>query len=53
MVKSKKTKIINDKSLYGVLADEQSAATTTANLQAIGLEQDKLMQMTNAAIAKR
>lgn len=38
------------KSLYGVLADEQSAATTTANLQAIKLEQDRLMQMTNAAI---
>lgn len=38
------------KSLYGVLADEQSAATTTANLQAIKLEQDKLMRMTNAAI---
>lgn len=38
------------KSLYGVLADEQSAATTTANLQALQLEQDKLNQMTNAAI---
>ncbi len=38
------------KQLYGVLADEQSAATTTANLQAIGLEQDELIQMTNAAI---
>lgn len=38
------------KSLYGVLADEQSAATTTANLQAIGLEQNKLKQLTNATI---
>ena len=38
------------KSLYGVLADEQSAATTTANLQALQLEQGKLSQLTNAAI---
>ena len=38
------------KSLYGVLADEQSAATTTANLQAIGLQQEQLMQITDAAI---
>lgn len=29
--------------LYGVLADPQATATTIANLQAIGLEQDKLM----------
>ena len=38
------------RSLYGVLADEQSAATTTANLQALKLEQSKLNQMTKAAI---
>lgn len=38
------------KNLYGVLADEQSAATTTANLQAIRLSQDKLNQMTTATI---
>lgn len=36
--------------LYGVLADEQSAATTTANLQAIGLEQKKIKEITNACI---
>mgnify|MGYP003289204900 CR=1 FL=1 len=38
------------KTLYGVLADDQSAATTTANLQAIRLSQEKLTKMTNAAI---
>lgn len=38
------------KTLYGVLADEQSAATTTANLQAIGLSQEELVEMTNMAI---
>lgn len=38
------------KGLYGVLGDEQTAATTTANLQAIGLEQNKLVEVTNAAI---
>lgn len=38
------------KQLYGVLADDQSAATATANLQAMHLEQDKLTQITNAAI---
>ena len=38
------------KTLYGVLGDDQAAATTTANLQAIGLEQDKLTELTNAAI---
>lgn len=38
------------KQLYGVLADDQTAATTTANLQALGLEQDKLIQITNATI---
>ena len=36
--------------LYGVLADDQTAATTTANLQALKLSQEKLTQMTNAAI---
>lgn len=38
------------KTLYGVLGDDQTAATTTANLQAIGLEQSKLIEITNAAI---
>lgn len=38
------------KMLYGVLADDQTAATTTANLQALGLSQQQLVQMTNAAI---
>lgn len=36
--------------LYGVLADDQTAATTTANLQALELSQEKLTQMTNVAI---
>lgn len=36
--------------LYGVLDDEQSAATTTANLQALGLAQEDLVDVTNAAI---
>ena len=31
--------------LYGVLGDMQSTATTVANLQAIGLEQDKLQSI--------
>lgn len=38
------------RNLYGVLGDEQTAATTTANLQALGLEQDKLTDLTNMAI---
>lgn len=38
------------KQLYGVLGDEQSAATALANLQALGLEQDQLQQVTEAAI---
>ena len=38
------------KTLYGVLADDQTAATTTANLQALQMEQDKLNQLTNATI---
>lgn len=36
--------------LYGVLADNQTAATTTANLQALGLEQDQLNQLINGTI---
>lgn len=36
--------------LQAVLGDTQTAATTTANLQAIGLSQQDLMQITNAAI---
>ncbi len=38
------------RNLYGVLADEQTAATTTANLQALGLAQDDLNKLTNATI---
>ena len=38
------------KNLYGVLADEQTAATTTANLQALGMEQEKLATLTDATI---
>lgn len=38
------------KQLYGVLGDNQTAATTTANLQALGLEQDKLRQITEGTI---
>ena len=36
--------------LYNVLGDTQAAATTVANLQAIGLEQDQLKKLTDAAI---
>lgn len=36
--------------LYGVLGDSQTVATTTANLQAMGLEQSKLEQLTNGVI---
>ena len=36
--------------LYGVLGDEQSAATTLANLQAIGLEQDELLGLIDALV---
>lgn len=36
--------------LYGVLGDAQAVATTTANLQAMGLEQSKLEQLTNGVI---
>lgn len=38
------------RTLYGVLADDQTAATTTANLQALGIEQSKLTDITNGAI---
>lgn len=38
------------RSLYGVLGDSQTAATTTANLQALGLEQEKLNQLVNSAV---
>ena len=36
--------------LYSVLGDTQTAATTTANLQAIGLSQEELMVITDSAI---
>ena len=36
--------------LYGVLGDAQSVATTTANLQAMGLEQGKLSKLTDGII---
>ena len=36
--------------LYGVLGDTQTAATAAANLQALGLNQEQLTEMTNAAI---
>ena len=36
------------KRLYGVLGDTQTAATTVANLQAIGYEQEDLMEMADA-----
>lgn len=36
--------------LYGVLGDDQTAATATANLQAVGLSQEELTQLTDAAI---
>ncbi len=38
------------KKLYGVLADNQSAATTVANLQAIRLEQDDLLDLMDLTI---
>lgn len=38
------------RTLQGVLGDTQTAATTTANLQAIGLVQEDLITVTNAAI---
>ena len=36
--------------LYSVLGDNQTAATTVANLQAIGLSQENLMAITDASI---
>lgn len=38
------------RSLYGALADDQTAATTTANLQALGLSQEQLQNMLNGTI---
>ncbi len=38
------------KKLYGVLGDDQTAATAAANLQALGLEQEKLLELTDSAI---
>ena len=39
-----------DNKLYGVLGDSQTAATTTANLQALGLEQGQLNELINGTI---
>lgn len=36
--------------LYSVIGDQQAAATAAANLQAIGLSQEQLTEITNAAI---
>ena len=36
--------------LYGVLGDSQTAATTTTNLQALGLEQGQLNELINGTI---
>lgn len=36
--------------LYGVLGDNRATATAAANLQALGLSQDKLKKMTDGAI---
>ena len=36
--------------LFGVLGENQAAATTTANLQALNLEQDALMDLTEGVI---
>lgn len=38
------------KQLYGILGDEQTVATTVANLQALGLEQEKLTELTENVI---
>ena len=38
------------KTLYGVLADDQTAATTTANLQALVLSQGRLQELLNGTI---
>ena len=36
--------------LYSILGDDQTAATATANLQALGLSQEQLTQITDGAI---
>ncbi len=36
--------------LFGVLGDDQTAATTTANLQALGLSQKQLIELVNGTI---
>lgn len=46
---AEETASIYDK-LYGVLGDNQTAATTTANLQAVGVSQKDLIKFANAAI---
>lgn len=38
------------KQLYGIIGDEQQSATALANLQALGLSQEDLVKMTDAAI---
>ena len=38
------------RTLYGVLGDDQTAATTTANLQALGLAQEDLHRLINGTI---
>lgn len=38
------------KKLYGILADDQSSATTLANLQALGLSQDDLLSLIDNCI---
>lgn len=38
------------KQLFGVLGDDQTAATTTANLQALGLSQSQLTELVNGTI---
>lgn len=38
------------KQLYGVLGDDQTAATTTANLQALGLSQGELTNLIDATV---
>lgn len=38
------------RTLFGVLGDDQTAATTTANLQALKISQEDLTKMTNIAI---
>lgn len=38
------------RTLYGVLSDDQTAATTTANLQALGLSQKELRKVINGTI---